>query len=150
MGRRPEIGWRMQPIPVCQTGRHERECRLQNPCCLQNAQIIASRVTSEAIDWTQAIADLDAQGCAVLNNLLSPEECGAIASLYPDDAHFRSRIVMGSHGFGRGEYKYFSYPLPPLIEALRPVLYAKLCGLANRWNEAWGSISAIPSRTARS
>jgi hypothetical protein len=97
---------------------------------------IASRV--EAIDWTQAIADLDAQGCAVLKNLLSPAECRAIAALYPDDTHFRSRIVMGSHGFGRGEYKYFCYPLPSLIDALRPLLYAKLCGLANRWNEAMG------------
>jgi hypothetical protein len=97
---------------------------------------IASRV--DAIDWTRAIADLDAQGCAVLKNLLSPDECRAIAALYPDDTHFRSLIVMGSHGFGRGEYKYFSYPLPSLIDALRPLLYAKLCGLANRWNEAMG------------
>ena len=74
---------------------------------------IAARV--EAIDWTQVTADLDAQGCAVLKGLLSPEECRALAALYPDDAHFRSRIVMGRHGFGRGEYKYFSYPLPDLI-----------------------------------
>jgi uncharacterized protein len=101
-----------------------------------SASDIASRV--DAIDWTQVIADLDAQGCAVLNDLLSPDECRAIASLYPDDTHFRSRVVMGSHGFGRGEYKYFSYPLPSLIDALRPLLYAKLCGLANRWNEAMG------------
>ena len=97
---------------------------------------VAARV--DAIDWAQAIAELDARGCAVLNNLLSADECSAIAALYPDDTHFRSRIVMGSHGFGRGEYKYFSYPLPSLIEALRPLLYAKLCGLANRWNEAMG------------
>jgi hypothetical protein len=97
---------------------------------------IASRV--DAIDWRRAIADLDAAGCALLENLLSPGECHAIASLYPHDTHFRSRIVMGSHGFGRGEYKYFSYPLPPLIESLRPTLYAKLRGLANRWNEAMG------------
>jgi uncharacterized protein len=103
---------------------------------------ITSRV--DAIDWTQAIADLDAQGCAVAKNLLSPEECSAIASLYPDDTHFRSRIVMGSHGFGRGEYKYFSYPLPSLIETLRPLLYAKLCGMANRWNEAMGIAIRYP------
>jgi uncharacterized protein len=97
---------------------------------------VATRV--DAIDWAQTIADLDAQGCAVLKSLLSPDECRAIAALYPDDTHFRSRVVMGSHGFGRGEYKYFSYPLPSLIDALRPVFYAKLCGLANRWNEAMG------------
>jgi len=97
---------------------------------------IPSRI--DAIDWTQATGDLDAHGCAVLTNLLTPDECRAITSLYPDDAHFRSRIVMGRHGFGRGEYKYFSYPLPSLIAQLRPVLYAKLNGVANRWNEAMG------------
>jgi len=97
---------------------------------------IAARV--DAFDWTQAGRDLDAQGCAVLKGLLSPEECLALAALYPDDGRFRSRVVMGRHGFGRGEYKYFSYPLPELIAALRPALYAKLCGVANRWNEAMG------------
>ena len=79
---------------------------------------IAARV--DAIDWAQATADLDAQGCAVLKGLLSPEECAALAALYPDDKNFRSRIVMGRHGFGRGEYKYFAYPLPDLIAQLRP------------------------------
>src|SRR5205823_10769505 len=97
---------------------------------------LAARV--ETIDWAQATADLDAQGCAVLNGLLSPEECRALAALYPDDKHFRSRIVMGRHGFGRGEYKYFSYPLPDLIAQLRPTLYAQLRDIANRWNEAMG------------
>jgi hypothetical protein len=95
---------------------------------------IATRV--DAIEWAQASRDLDAQGCAVLKGLLSAEECRALAALYPDDAHFRSRIVMGRHGFGRGEYKYFSYPLPDLIAELRPALYAQLHGVANRWNEA--------------
>ena len=97
---------------------------------------IAARI--EAIDWTQATSDLDAQGCAVLKQLLSPEECGALAALYPDDKNFRSRIVMGRHGFGRGEYKYFAYPLPDLISELRPALYARLCPVANRWNETMG------------
>jgi uncharacterized protein len=90
----------------------------------------------DAIDWAQVESDLDAQGCAVLQGLLAPDECRALAARYPDDAHFRSTIVMGSHGFGRGEYKYFSYPLPDLIAALRPALYARLAGIANRWNEA--------------
>jgi hypothetical protein len=97
---------------------------------------IAARV--DTIDWAQATRDLDAQGCAVLKGLLSPEECRVLAALYPDDRHFRSRIVMGRHGFGRGEYKYFAYPLPPVIAGLRPVLYARLRGVANRWNEAMG------------
>ena len=97
---------------------------------------IAARV--DAIDWTQASRNLDAQGCAVLKGLLSAEECRALAGLYPDDSQFRSRVVMGRHGFGRGEYKYFSYPLPPVIAQLRPALYAQLRGVANRWNEAMG------------
>jgi hypothetical protein len=97
---------------------------------------VAVRVT--AIDWTQAIADLDAQGCTVLKGLLGAEECRALTALYPNDSHFRSRVVMGRHGFGRGEYKYFSYPLPDVIAQLRPTLYAQLHGVANRWNEAMG------------
>jgi hypothetical protein len=96
----------------------------------------AARVA--AIDWKQAVSDLDTQGCAVLKDLLSADECRALAALYPDDSHFRSRVVMGRHGFGRGEYKYFSYPLPTLIAEMRPALYAQLYGLANRWNEAMG------------
>jgi hypothetical protein len=97
---------------------------------------IAARV--DAIDWTQATADLDAQGCAVLKGLLPPDECAALAALYPDDTNFRSKVVMGRHGFGRGEYKYFSYPLPDLIAELRPALYAQLTSVANRWNETMG------------
>ena len=108
---------------------------------------IAARV--DAIDWTIATADLDAQGCAVLKGLLAPDECDAIAALYSDDTHFRSRIVMGRHGFGRGEYKYFRYPLPDPIAELRPALYAQLCGIANRWNATMGiDISYPPSHEA--
>jgi uncharacterized protein len=91
-----------------------------------------------AIDWEQATGALDAQGCAVLKGLLSAEECRALAALYPEHSRFRSRVVMGRHGFGRGEYKYFSYPLPDLIAELRPALYARLSGIANRWNETMG------------
>ncbi len=97
---------------------------------------IAARV--DAIDWAETSRELDAQGCAVLKGLLFPEECRALAALYPDDRHFRSRVVMGRHGFGRGEYKYFAYPLPDLIAELRPALYAQLRDVANRWNEAMG------------
>ena len=97
---------------------------------------IAARV--DAIDWIQAASDLDAQGCAVLTGLLSTQECRALAALFPDDSLFRSRVVMGRHGFGRGEYKYFAYPLPPVMAELRPALYAQLGDVANRWNEAMG------------
>jgi hypothetical protein len=96
----------------------------------------ANRV--EALDWAQISRDLDARGCAVLEGLLSPEDCAALAALYPDDAHFRSRVVMGRHGFGRGEYKYFSYPLPEPVAGLRSALYPRLAPVANRWNEAMG------------
>ena len=100
----------------------------------------------DAIDWTQVAGELDAQGCAVLKRLLAAEECSAIAALYPDDSHFRSRIVMGRHGFGRGEYKYFSYPLPDILAELRPALYPPLSGVANRWNEAMGIETRYPDR----
>ena len=107
---------------------------------------IAARV--EAIDWAQATAELDAQGCAVLRGLLTPEECSTLAAMYPDDSNFRSRIVMGRHGFGRGEYKYFSYPLADLIAELRPALYGQLSGVANRWNETMGIEIRYPASHA--
>ncbi len=81
-------------------------------------------------------SELDAQGHAILTGLLDRAACEEIASLYDDDARFRSRVVMGKHGFGRGEYKYFTYPLPDRIATLRTDLYAQLAPIANRWNEA--------------
>jgi hypothetical protein len=88
----------------------------------------------QALDWTRIAGELDAHGSAVLQNLLTPEECRAVASLYPDDQGFRSRIIMARHGFGSGEYKYFAYPLPELIEGFRRALYPRLAPVANRWN----------------
>ena len=90
----------------------------------------------DALDWSQVSKDLDEQGSALVRGVLSAEECRAIASLYPEESIFRSRVVMGRHGFGRGEYKYFSYPLPPIIQGLRTALYPRLSSVANRWNEA--------------
>jgi hypothetical protein len=89
----------------------------------------------QALDWNRITDDLASQGSAVLEKLLAPDECRAIASLYPEDDRFRSKIVMGRHGFGRGEYKYFAYPLPDLIEGLRTALYPRLAPIANHWNE---------------
>jgi uncharacterized protein len=91
-----------------------------------------------ALDWHQIRNDLDEQRSALLPQVLSADECKAVASLYPEESIFRSRVVMGRHGFGRGEYKYFSYPLPPIIDGLRTALYPKLAPVANRWNEAMG------------
>jgi hypothetical protein len=87
------------------------------------------------VAWESVEADLDAYGGAVMERLLTPEECHAVAATYPEDAAFRSRVVMTRHGFGRGEYKYFRYPLPGIVEDLRTHLYPRLAPIANRWND---------------
>src|SRR3954471_17286450 len=96
------------------------------------------------LDWPRAEEELDAVGCAVLGGLLSPDECREIAAMYVDDARFRSRVVMSRHGFGRGEYKYFGHPLPPLVRDLRALLYPRLAPVANRWSEALGEPVRFP------
>jgi hypothetical protein len=95
-------------------------------------------------DWQAAAAELDNYGCAVLPKLLSADECRAIAALYPDESHFRSHIHMARHGFGKGEYRYFKYPLPPLIHGLRTELYPRLARLANEWNGRMGIDDRYP------
>jgi len=98
-----------------------------------------------AIDWSRVAQDLDGHGAAVLERLLSPEQCAEFAGLYPEDTGFRSRIVMGRHGFGRGEYKYFAYPLPAGLTTLRSELYRRLAPIANRWNQAMGIAVQYPA-----
>ncbi|HMJ50499.1 MAG TPA: 2OG-Fe(II) oxygenase [Polyangiaceae bacterium] len=90
----------------------------------------------DVVDWNRTLLDLDARGNAVIEEVLTPASCDDLAALYSDEAHFRSRVVMEQHGFGRGEYQYFRYPLPPLVGKLRAALYPHLVSLANRWNEA--------------
>ncbi|TIU43330.1 MAG: proline hydroxylase, partial [Mesorhizobium sp.] len=80
-----------------------------------------SRVAAQ--DWRALVSELNMQGCAVMPGLLTAEECAEIASLYPHEEHFRSHVIMARHGFGKGEYRYFTYPLPDLIEGLRTALY---------------------------
>ena len=109
----------------------------------------AARRTS-SLDWPRIAEELDAQGCAMLERLLSPEQCRSVAALYPQDDRFRSRVVMARHGFGRGEYKYFAYPLPDLVAGLRTALYPHLAVIANRWNEAMGVDVRYPSITRTS
>ncbi|WP_233841865.1 2OG-Fe(II) oxygenase [Dyella sp. 2HG41-7] len=92
----------------------------------------------DALDESRLAADLDRFGAATISGLLSADECAALASMYGDDRHFRSRVVMGRHGFGSGEYKYFAYPLPNIIQTLRTAMYPRLAGIANRWNDAMG------------
>jgi hypothetical protein len=110
------------------------------------AQDVAGRVN--ALDWERASKDLNAQGCAMIERLLSPAECEALAELYPEDGIFRSRVVMGRHGFGRGEYKYFSYPLPDILAGLRTSIYPHLVPIANRWNTAMGIDARYPAQHA--
>ena len=97
-------------------------------------------------DWESISQDLDAQGSAVLPHLISGEQCRAVAALYSRDTLFRSRVVMGRHGFGRGEYKYFGYPLPDLIAELRNGIYPCLAPIANRWNSAMGIDIRYPEK----
>lgn len=87
------------------------------------------------LDWPRIGDELEACGCTVIPRLLAPEDCRRLASLYAEDDIFRSRIVMQRHGFGRGEYKYFHYPLPGLVGELRAALYPHLAPIANRWYE---------------
>lgn len=89
-------------------------------------------------DWTAFAAALNARGCAVLEGLLPAEQCRAIAALYPQKAQFRSHIHMARHGFGQGEYRYFRYPLPEPVGALRTALYPRLAPVANDWNARMG------------
>jgi len=107
---------------------------------------VVERVTG--LDWPRIAADLDTFGAAVTGPILTPEECAHLAGVYGDDQLFRSRIVMARHGFGRGEYKYFAYPLPALIEALRSALYPPLAEVANRWNQAMGIDVGYPREHA--
>ena len=97
------------------------------------------------IHWEKVSAGLDERGSAVVERLLSPAQCRALAALYEEEGLFRSRVVMARHGFGRGEYKYFDYPLPELVAAQRTALYPPLAAIANRWNTAMGIDARFPS-----
>jgi uncharacterized protein len=99
-----------------------------------SAETSAGRINH--LDWQRITKELGEEGSAMLPGILSPRECQTIAALYPDDFLYRSRVVMGRHGFGRGEYKYFKYPLPALIQNLRAALYPQLVPIANSWNQA--------------
>jgi hypothetical protein len=101
-----------------------------------------------ALDWSLVARDLDAAGNAILPGLLSRAECRSLTALYPAEGVFRSRVVMARHGFGRGEYQYFSYPLPDIVAGLRTALYPHLVPIANSWNEALGIDVRYPAAHA--
>lgn len=96
------------------------------------------------LDWTAATQSLDAHGNAILPGLLTPAQCTDLADAYSETDRYRSRIVMARHGFGRGEYQYFAYPLPPLLQGLRTALYPRLAPIANRWNRQMGIAVQYP------
>jgi hypothetical protein len=96
------------------------------------------------LDWSSLAEQLDSNGNARVEQVLSADECREIVALYEDEKPFRSRVVMGRHGFGRGEYKYFAYPLPEPVADLRARLYPHLVPIANRWNEALRSDVRFP------
>jgi hypothetical protein len=99
-------------------------------------------------DWTAVSEELNGYGCATLPGLLSPEECRALSALYSDETHFRSHVVMARHGFGKGEYRYFNYPLPDLLGGLRTALYPRFACLANTWNATMGFDQRYPDTHA--
>ena len=105
---------------------------------MQSKTLDGSDVTArvENLAWDGIAEALDARGYGLTGPLLTPEECEALAAAYDDDALYRSRVVMARHNFGRGEYKYFNYPLPPLIDGLRQAVYPRLAPVANRWAAA--------------
>ena len=102
----------------------------------------------EALPWEKVSRDVDAEGFAVIRGVLSTDECEETRDLYEKKDIFRSNVVMERHGFGRGEYRYFSYPLPRLIATLRTSVYPHLVPIANRWNEAMGSNVRYPAKHA--
>jgi hypothetical protein len=109
---------------------------------------VASKNISERIDWNRVAKDLDAEGNAVVKHLLSSDECDRVRALYEHEDIFRSQVVMERHGFGRGEYRYFRYPLPDLVAELRTSIYPHLAPIANRWNEAMGVEVRYPAQHA--
>ena len=98
-----------------------------------------------ALDWAAIGDELDGHGCATVPRLLGADACESIAGRYDADSIYRSRVVMARHGFGRGEYRYFAYPLPPLVQTLRAAVYPHLVPVANRWNGLLGSTLRYPA-----
>jgi len=107
------------------------------------AEAAADRVA--AFDWRGVAGELDVAGFSVLPGLLEAAECAALAALYDDERHFRSHVVMSRHGFGRGEYRYFGYPLPGLVAGLRTALYGRLAPIADAWNARLGVEARYPA-----
>jgi uncharacterized protein len=141
--RRENVGFHTTPADAERGGfRPCKRCR-PNATAVPAAPPIVARVA--ALDWARIAADLDACGCATTGAVLTPAECDALAASYQSGELFRSRVIMARHGFGRGEYKYFGYPLPAAIAALREAFYPPLAEVANRWNARLDIARRFPS-----
>jgi len=123
----------------CASERKEREA--DEAVCCQHPRMMEI----DSPDWDAAAADLDVRGWTILPGLLSKRACGEVAALYDAGAGFRSHVVMERHGYGRGEYRYFAYPLPALVTELRGALYRRLAPIANRWHERMGLEVRFPA-----
>jgi uncharacterized protein len=108
-----------------------------------------AEIRVDSYDWGALSADLDAQGCTVMSKLLSTAECAQLAAMYPQEKHFRSHVHMARHGFGKGEYRYFKYPLPDLVGGFRTALYPHLATVANAWNERMNIDLRYPAQHAK-
>src|ERR1700722_15564359 len=116
---------------------------------ISTSYAVGTAAAVSAREYAKTLSDeLGGFGCAVMEKLLPPEECRLIAGLYPEEGHFRSHIHMARHGFGKGEYRYFRYPLPDLLGALRTALYPRLAGVANDWNGRMGKDERYPAEHA--
>jgi hypothetical protein len=125
--------------------RLERTSMANTAASIQPASVappVSERLAS--LDWARLEAELNERGCAATGALLTPRECRGLIAGYSSETLFRSRVVMARHGFGRGEYKYYAYPLPELVAALRTHLYPRLAAIANRWETALGRDTAYP------
>lgn len=135
----------MEPVNIGCTSEHTnaRESdRSNDPSYDRNSERIG------AVDWAQVDASLDASGASVIPELLHADQCAEMAGLYRDDSRFRSTVVMARHGFGRGQYRYFAYPLPEPIAHFRSSIYERLAPIANRWNERMGQAVRFPDTHA--
>ena len=112
------------------------------------AAVRSAEIRLEKQDWHRIGSDLNSFGCAVIEKLITSDECREVAALYPEEDFFRSHIHMARHGFGKGEYRYFKYPLPDLLGGLRTAFYPRLAVVANSWNEHMNVERHYPERHA--
>ncbi len=141
----------MAPVAIMPTiGREfaKKDRRMNAHSKMARVEPHSAEARVSRYDWDALSAELSGYGCAVMDELLSPDESRQVAALYPDESHFRSHIHMARHGFGKGEYRYFKYPLPGLIGSLRTALYPRLAGIANGWNERMAIDRRYPAQHA--